>query len=272
MKFVIIIAVILICYIAFENIFIFKTKVKIKSDNAPNAFLAKKIVFLSDLHIKNSRRNCRIILNRLKECDVDMIVISGDFVSRHIKNLKTADWMLCKLSAMAKTYICMGNHELDLSDKLFLDLKNIAEKYGVFFLDDAAVCLAPNVFVCGVSAKKECYRNKDGGYKNLADYTFEDIKTALGEKKGFCLMLAHNPLFFESYVKYGADVVLCGHIHGGSVRIPFVCGLLSPERKFLPKYSSGVYTKGKTVMVVSRGIAKFRIFSPRHIIFLEISK
>lgn len=98
------------------------------------------------------------------------------------------------------------------------------------------------------------------------------MEDCLGKSEGFTLLLAHNPLFFETYVKWGADVVLCGHIHGGSVRIPFVCGLLSPERKLFPKFSSGIYTKNKTTMLVSRGLAKFRIFSPKHIIFLSISK
>ncbi len=272
MKFVVILLIVLICYIIFENFHIFKSKVNIKKDNVPDYFCSKKIAFLSDLHIRNSKFNCRMILKHLRSRKTDMIVITGDFVSRHIKNIETAEWMLSELSSIAPTYMSIGNHELDLSESLICALKKAALKYGVFILDDEYIKLAEDVFICGATAKNGCYRNQNGGYKNLADYTLSDITKALGEKSGFTLLLAHNPLFFETYVKWGADVVLCGHIHGGSIRIPFVCGLLSPERKLFPKFSSGIYTKNKTTMLVSRGIAKLRIFSPKHIIFLEISK
>ncbi len=272
MKIALIMLGFLLCYIIFENIYIFESKVKIKKDNSPDYFCNKKIAFLSDLHIRNSKLSCRMILKKLRLQKADMIVISGDFVSRHIKNTDISEWMLSELSSIAPTYLSMGNHELDISAELLSSLKKAALKYGVFILDNDKIKLAEDVFICGATAKSDCYKNANGGYKNLEDYTLSDMEDCLGKSEGFTLLLAHNPLFFETYVKWGADVVLCGHIHGGSVRIPFVCGLLSPERKLFPKFSSGLYTKNKTTMLVSRGLAKFRVFSPKHIIFLSISK
>lgn len=59
---------------------------------------------------------------------------------------------------------------------------------------------------------------------------------------------------------------MSGHIHGGIIRLPIVGGILSPERKFFPKYSLGEYKKGKTHMIVSAGIGKFRLFNPSEVV------
>lgn len=83
-------------------------------------------------------------------------------------------------------------------------------------------------------------------------------------------MLAHNPLCAKAYSQWGADIVFCGHIHGGAVRLPLLGGLLSPERKFLPEYSKGIYHIGKTEMIVSGGIGKPRLFNPPEIVFCEL--
>jgi predicted MPP superfamily phosphohydrolase len=81
----------------------------------------------------------------------------------------------------------------------------------------------------------------------------------------FNILLAHNPNFFETYAKWGADLVLCGHIHGGMVRLPFIGGVFSPDTLFFPKYSKGTYNIENHKMVVSRGLGRgmrgFRFFN-----------
>lgn len=83
-----------------------------------------------------------------------------------------------------------------------------------------------------------------------------------GQAPGCTVLLAHNPLLLDSYTGWGADLVLCGHVHGGLVRLPFLGGVLSPERKFFPKYDKGLYEKDGTKMYVSGGIGKPRLCNP----------
>ena len=83
-------------------------------------------------------------------------------------------------------------------------------------------------------------------------------------------MLAHNPLLLDSYADWGADLVLCGHMHGGLIRLPFVGGMLSPERRFFPRYDKGLYQKKNTKMYVSGGIGKLRLGNPPEINLLVL--
>jgi hypothetical protein len=48
--------------------------------------------------------------------------------------------------------------------------------------------------------------------------------------------------------------VFSGHAHGGQVRLPFIGGILAPDQGLFPKYTSGIYNKDNTHMIVSRGL------------------
>ena len=50
------------------------------------------------------------------------------------------------------------------------------------------------------------------------------------------------------------DLVFSGHAHGGQFRLPFLGGLVAPNQGPFPEYDAGLYTEGRTNMLVSRGI------------------
>ena len=75
------------------------------------------------------------------------------------------------------------------------------------------------------------------------------------DKNKFNILLAHNPLFIDDYSRWGADLVLSGHMHGGIIRIPIIgVGIASPEKDYFPKYDAGEFKVGNTTMIVNRGI------------------
>jgi hypothetical protein len=49
------------------------------------------------------------------------------------------------------------------------------------------------------------------------------------------------------------DLYLCGHTHGGQVRLPFYGALVTFSR-YGKKYEAGEYIVGNTVMYVNRGV------------------
>ena len=94
------------------------------------------------------------------------------------------------------------------------------------------------------------------------------------DESRFNILLAHNPDYFKNYVKWGADMTLSGHVHGGVVRIPFWIGVISPMCMLFPKYSGGMYKKNDRAMIVSRGMGMhtipLRMFNPAEIVVIRI--
>ena len=87
-------------------------------------------------------------------------------------------------------------------------------------------------------------------------------------------MLSHTPLAFRAYADWGADVTFSGHCHGGVIRLPFIGGILSPERKFFPRYTKGIYEldaeQGLAKLAVTAGLGKFRLNNPSEIMICTL--
>lgn len=77
---------------------------------------------------------------------------------------------------------------------------------------------------------------------------------ALCREGALNVLLSHRPSLLEEYGTGGADVVFCGHAHGGQVRLPLAGPVFAPDEGLFPKHTAGVYQAGETRMVVSRGL------------------
>jgi uncharacterized protein len=93
-----------------------------------------------------------------------------------------------------------------------------------------------------------------------------EIHAELGDP--YVILLAHrnDGALYESC---GVDLTLCGHAHGGLVRLPFTDGLLDHDRTLFPTMTAGLYQLSYGQMVVSRGLgnsgASFRLFNRPHL-------
>ena len=90
----------------------------------------------------------------------------------------------------------------------------------------------------------------------------------------FCVLLSHRPEQVTEYKKTGFDLIVCGHAHGGQIRIPgLLNGLFAPNQGFFPAFAGGLYKFETATMVVSRGLVKNhlpRVFNPPEICILDI--
>ncbi len=212
------------------------------------------------------------IMDTVRPLKADVIAVTGDLVSRTADEsaIQIGVVMLSELSKDAPVVYAFGNHETTLPQNMRRMLMQTLENTDVHMLNDASVNIC-GVDFYGYVLPNACYRNKDGSYRRLEKCTVSEMKAAVGEcGESPSVLLAHNPMGFEAYAQWGADVVLSGHIHGGIVRLPLLGGVLSPERRFFPKYTKGCYRMANTTMVVSAGIGKLRFNNPSEIVCLDL--
>jgi predicted MPP superfamily phosphohydrolase len=70
----------------------------------------------------------------------------------------------------------------------------------------------------------------------------------------FRLCVSHTPDNFYWAQANGVGLMVCGHVHGGAIRIPVVGSIFVPS-VYGRRFDTGVFEGGGTVMVVSRGVS-----------------
>lgn len=256
-------------YVLVENRLLIVRKYKISIESQTGKKL--KIVQISDIHKKTYPKNWNMLYSRIKNLSPDIIIISGDLVSRTQTEFEYTAMLTKRLCSICPVFYAKGNHELDLDEKYMDMLRKEVKKSGVMLLENSCIQhdingISLNIY--GADLKKSIYRNEKGGFSNLESYFETELSEIFGKPQSPSLLIAHNPFFFSEYAKWGADITFSGHVHAGVINTPFG-GLLSPERKFFPKYTKGIYEIDKKKMVISAGIGKLRIFNPSEILYLE---
>lgn len=239
----------------------------------PDAFDGFRVVQLSDLHKRVYPHGEQRLLQAVEQCNPDIIVITGDLVSRHVTDFTERKALLTALRQMAPVYLSLGNHEWDMQPQQMADYRDMIAEAGCLLLQNETIALQRNGAVCnlaGASLRIGIYHNETFQYRDLEHYTAADLTKDIGTRKGCTILLAHSPFPAESYFAWGADLTLSGHVHGGIVRLPILGGLLSPERRFFPRYSKGLYEKDGRYLYVNCGIGKLRIGNPSEVAVITL--
>lgn len=238
-----------------------------------------RAVVLADLHNKKYGRDNELLIAAIREANPDMILVAGDLLTaRPDAPLDTALHLLAALAADYPIYYGNGNHEhrLELYPDVYGDM---AQRYGeglaglgIQPLVNAHVQLADwGITVYGAQIDKRFYKR----FKvQTMDETYLEEILGRADKSVYNILLAHNPDYFPRYARWGADLVLAGHVHGGIARIPFVGkGVASPGIRLFPKYDGGRFDEEDSTMLVSRGLGMHtipvRLFNPGELLVLD---
>ena len=239
------------------------SKYEVASSKVPKAFDGFKILQLSDLHNRRFNKNNKKIVKIIEKQKPDIIVMTGDMVSSNSTGFSNFFSLVEELDGKYPIYYIFGNHEQRLSVEKQASIIGKLREYGVKVLNNQQEFITKDdesIQIFGLKQELIYYTNY---LKSKKTYSYEtkDMENAIRKADGkkFNILLAHNPLYFDTYEKWGADLIFSGHVHGGIIQIPFVGGLLSPERKLFPKYSGGEYEIDDSKMVVSRGLGYTKI-------------
>ncbi len=284
-KWLILIGVIIfICIVEWiREIVTFKvTYYDIKSDKLNGLNHERKIVFLSDLHNERYGKNNEKLFDAVKGQNPDLILIGGDMlVGKADASSKIAESFVARLTEICPVYYANGNHEQRMKvypetfGTTFREYKDRLEKSGVTFIENE------NVDFNWDSCQMKIYGLEIPVtyYKKFSKQTLPDdvVREQIGEPEADCynILLAHNPTYTNTYLEWGADLVLSGHFHGGVVRIPKLGGIITPQWHMFPKYSGELTEKNGKYVVVSKGLGthtlKIRFLNPAEVIVLHLS-
>lgn len=247
------------------------------------------VAHLSDLHESRD-----VPLSYLTSCfeqvgelKPDLICLTGDYITNRIHNFTGYQKALKILSSAAPTFASLGNHDAGVWYYRGIPGYQDGSKI-TYLLKSAGIQVLRNEsipFVLKRPTKSIFW--PDG----LIDYISDDCTlriTGLGDiysreckpslamkqKKGSeeaHIVLSHNPDSKSLITSYSWDVLLCGHTHGGQIRIPFVGAPILPIRD--RRFAEGLHQWQKRWVYVTRGLGNlhgFRWNCPPEITLLRL--
>lgn len=266
-----------------ENRRFVTTYYEIQTDKLKN--VSFRIAFLSDLHGKEYGAENIDLINEIKKAEPDYILIGGDMLvgNKEVPSDDAAKFVE-QLPQIAPVYYANGNHEqririgAEYLGTMYEEYRERLEKSGVNWLvnDSCEWNIQGNkIRVTGTEIPGDCFKRFVH-----REVSASDIEEQVGQSdsEAYQILLAHHPKFAKEYKKWGADLILSGHLHGGVARLPIKggIGVISPQIRLFPKYSGDCYDLGEGCkIVVSKGLGthtiNVRIFNPAELIILDIT-
>lgn len=226
------------------------------SDRLPLGMDPIRLLHITDLHVERLTQREERVLALVEETKPELIVISGDYVNlsynRDPETLAQVRHLLSQLSAPYGVYATLGSPPVDLREtvvSLFDGLPISLLRHGWQHVD---LDCGRELVIMGM----DCTHHLPTDEARLAQLAAA-VPQHLPQ-----LFLYHSPELMPQATNYGVDLYLCGHTHGGQVRLPLVGPLLTSSQ-LGRRFVMGIYKDGRTHLYVSRGIGLEGLSAPR---------
>ena len=222
-----------------------------------------RILHISDIHVERITARERKMLDLVESLRPDLIVLTGDYLNlstvRDPKAQAQARSLLealCQRADLGRAsrvpiYAITGSPPVDLKEVI----PAIFAGLPIDWLQDEAVDLqvsGHDLRIAGLQCTRERARDAPRLRRLLADIP-EDR---------FTLLLYHSPDLMPEATECGVDLYLCGHTHGGQIRLPLLGAVLTSS-DFWKRYEMGRYQEKGTTLYVSRGLGMEGLGAPR---------
>jgi uncharacterized protein len=229
----------------------------------PNLKAPLRIAHLSDLHynVFTGEGNLKAWVDATLAASPDVVFITGDFIDREtLGSLEPLVRQLGRLQPPLGVYGVWGNHDYDQGIARRDELNTAFEDVGIRILVNEGVNLRDDLFITGVD---DLWKGKHELWRALENRPTDRA----------CIFMCHIPDILPGMAEYGysADLTLCGHNHGGQVKLPFVGAVFVPS-KYGKRFLEGWFTE-PTLAFVSRGLGfgiPLRVGSTSEIVIIDL--
>ncbi|MEG1887058.1 MAG: metallophosphoesterase [Oscillospiraceae bacterium] len=278
---VFVVVMVVILFFVYSNTHISIHRYLIQDEKISSEFDGYRIAVITDLHSAEFGKNNKKLCKKLENQHPDAVLMAGDMINSTDEEFGVFYNFAKTVAAEYETYYIFGNHELILSDKLREEIVNKVSALGIKVLDNEKVTLKKNgesINLYGMWFNLRYYRDATDITDDEYNFTKMQMQKILGDAdtKEYNILLTHNPVYFDAYADWHADLVISGHMHGGMVRIPFKGGVFSPEKDRFPKYDIGLFENKNCRMIVSgglgNGISGFRFNNCPDLTIIDLEK
>ncbi|MFG2527259.1 metallophosphoesterase [Streptomyces sp. NPDC048516] len=233
-------------------------RVTIPLAKLPRAAHGFRIAVVSDIHLGPilGRAHTRRVVETINRTDPDLVAIVGDLVDGSVADLAPAAEPLRELQARHGAFFVTGNHEYYSGASQWVDH---VRELGVHPLENARREF-PWFDLAGVN-----------DIAGQAEHAGPDYDLALSgrDPSRAVVLMAHQPVTIHDTVRFGVDLQLSGHTHGGQMwPFTYVAAATNPTVAGLERY-------GDTQLYVSRGAGAWgppvRVGAPPDVTVVELA-
>ena len=260
-----------------------------------------RVVQISDLHDSTYGKNNETIITRIEKLKPDLIIYTGDCIDSKAGSDDNVISLCKSLAEVAPSYYIYGNNEVEKYYDNALTQESLDKKFGfdnsnrdpkklleitdslTEKLEEAGVKVLKNssdTITVG-STTVEVYGVLTSNPSSFWSYAGESFDEFIYNNENHLKITAiHEPLVFEEYTPdFWGDLLLAGHTHGGTVKIPMLGPLYTHDGGLLPA-RSGHYVYGRyevqgRPLIISSGLENksiFRINNQPEIVIVDINK
>jgi len=230
-----------------------------------------RVLHVADLHIERISPRERTVNAMIATLAPDMIVFTGDFVNLSNTNDPIAEVHIRQVigawRAPLGVYCVPGT-----------PIVEPIERVRAFVAGLPGVTLLENQWVTVIVPSGDALHIL--GMVTTHDLDIDRAALAhlltVRPEGGATLLLTHSPDVMPEAAAAGIDMYVCGHTHGGQIRLP-VIGALFSSSQLGQKFIKGRYTVGAMTGYTSRGVGmeglgapRARLLCPPEIILWEI--
>ena len=260
-----------------------------------------RVIQISDLHNCSYGKNNSKLVDRARKLKPDMIIYTGDIVESKAKSNDKAISLCKELSDVAPSYYIYGNNEVEIYYDNPLTQESLDKKFGfndetrepgklteitdelTKKLEDSGVKVLKNKYdtITVGTTEVDVYGVLTSNPSSFWSYSGESFDEYIYSDENHLKITAiHEPLLLEEYFPDSwGDLVIAGHNHGGTVKIPMVGPLYTRDGGLLPDrgghYVYGRYEVQGRPLIISSGLENkniFRINNQPELVIIDINK
>ena len=204
------------------------------------------IVQLSDVHAGMFMRESQMTeyARIATSLEPDIIALTGDFVATTSDQVEPFMRAMSTLKAKYGVFGCLGNHDIFTRSEEAIahgfakaGFKLLRNKNEIIEVESARLNIIGVDFFFGTRATASTLDHV------LAEMSLE----------GTTVLLQHAPQLFPQAAKFGIDLTLSGHTHGGQIALTIGDVILAPAR-FSTMFLAGLFKIDDSHLYVNRGL------------------